>query len=278
MKKWTGPRCALLLGTCKIEIAMRAPSEDMINEQSTLSQAQVQAFYHDNFVDSQVSDFLKLHRSLELLLPGKIIDVGGGCGFFAKALESLTDFKVRVIDMDRQSIDNCTNLGIEAAYGDALNPQFIGDEKIVCFNLILHHLIGKTESDTCVMQKRAISVWGGRCDAIFVNEYIYESFIFTDISGWMIYQVTSSKFLSHLGRLFARVFPSLNANTFGVGVRFRSHSEWRRIFESLGFEIVNTVRGKQEGISLPRRLLLIKNCRRDSFLLVRRDASRKDKH
>jgi hypothetical protein len=94
MKKWTGPRCALPLGTRKIEIAIRRSSEDMINEQSTLSQAQVEAFYHDNFVDSQVRDFLKLHRSLELPLPGKIIDVGGGCGFFAKALEGLSDFKV----------------------------------------------------------------------------------------------------------------------------------------------------------------------------------------
>lgn len=241
-----------------------------MNKQSTLSQAQVQAFYHDNFVDSQVRDFIKLCGSSVIPLPGKVIDVGGGCGFFAKALEELTAFKVRVIDTDRQSIGNCNTLGIEAAYGDALNPKIIGDEKIVCFNLILHHLIGKAEYDTCNMQKRALSVWAGHCDVIFVNEYIYESFLFNDISGWIIYQVTSNHFLSQLGRLFAKILPSLNANTFGVGVRFRSHAEWSKIFESLGFDIVNTVIGKQEDISLPRRLLLIKNCRRDSFMLVQR--------
>jgi hypothetical protein len=39
------------------------------------------------------------------------------------------------------------------------------------------------------------------------------------------------------------------------------------MFESLGFEVIGTAIGKQEGISLPRRLLMIKNCRRDSFLL-----------
>jgi hypothetical protein len=125
------------------------------------------------------------------------------------------------------------------------------------------------------MQKRALSVWAGRCDAIFVNEYIYESFIFNDISGWIIYQVTSNKFLSQLGRSLANIFPSLNANTFGVGVRFRSHAEWCRIFKSLGFDIVDTVIGKQEGISLPRRFLLIKNCRRDSFMLVQRAPNQK---
>jgi hypothetical protein len=61
----------------------------------------------------------------------------------------------------------------------------------------------------------------------------------------------------------------------GPGVRFRSHAEWSRFFESLGFDIVDTVIGKQESISLPRRLLLIKNCRRDSFMLVRRAPDQK---
>lgn len=39
------------------------------------------------------------------------------------------------------------------------------------------------------------------------------------------------------------------------------------MFESLGFDVVDTAIGKQEGISSPLRFLLIKNCRRDSFLL-----------
>jgi hypothetical protein len=56
-------------------------------------------------------------------------------------------------------------------------------------------------------------------------------------------------------------------NTFGVGVRFRSHDEWLEIFTALGLEVLGTVRGAEEVVSLPRRMLLIKSCRRDSFLL-----------
>ena len=44
-------------------------------------------------------------------------------------------------------------------------------------------------------------------------------------------------------------------------------AEWCKLFESLGFKGVGTKTGEEEFVSFPRRLLLIKNCRRDSFLL-----------
>ena len=69
-----------------------------------------------------------------------IVDIGGGCGFFAKALQNRIHLKVRVLDSDSQSIDFCKQEGIEATYGDALKPTVVGDEKLVCFNLILHSL------------------------------------------------------------------------------------------------------------------------------------------
>lgn len=193
--------------------------------------------------------------------------LGGGCGYFAKALQKVTEFKVRVLDSDGWSISYCIQNGVEAIEGDALNPVVMGDEEVVCFNLILHHLVGKSEFETQKLQKRALLAWHAKVLAIFVNEYIYESYIFNGISGWLIFQITSSSVLSKLGGVIAKIVPSLKANTFGVGVRFRSHAEWKALFESLGFEVVAVSKGLHEGVSLPLRLLLIKNCRRDSFLL-----------
>jgi hypothetical protein len=43
-----------------------------------------------------------------------------------------------------------------------------------------------------------------------------------------------------------------------------------RVFQTI---LKANIAGKEEGVSLPRRLLLIKNIRRDSFLLTPRDAS-----
>ena len=67
-----------------------------------------------------------------------IVDMGGGSGFFAKALQNRIHQIVRILDSDSQSIDFCKQEGIEATYGDALKPTIVGDEKLVCFNLILH--------------------------------------------------------------------------------------------------------------------------------------------
>ncbi len=172
-----------------------------------------------------------------------------------------------MLDNDVQSVLICQQAGIEGIQGDALNPPMAGHDNVVCFNMILHHLVGETEEATLDLQSRALSVWHSNVSAIFVNEYIYESFVNLDFTGWLIFRITSSPHLSMLCNLVAKLVPSLNANTFGVGVRFRSHIEWQRIFVSLGFDVVGIVKGKQECVSLARRLLLIKNCRRDSFLL-----------
>lgn len=245
----------------------------MQEKQSKLSQDQIRAFYHDSFVESQVKDFIQLIGTSSNSWQKKVVDVGGGCGYFAKALQDSTSFEVRVIDTDSQSVAYCRQAGLDASVDDALNPTPAGDEFVVCFNLVLHHLVGATEAETRNLQRRALSAWGKRAPSIFVNEYIYESFFLPDISGWLIFQITGNAYLSRFCRLISKIAPSLSANTFGVGVRFRSHVEWREMFQDLGFDIAGTVKGRREGISLPRRLLLIKNCRRDSFLLKPRISS-----
>ncbi len=114
---------------------------------------------------------------------------------------------------------------------------------------------------------RAVTAWKNESVKIFVNEYIYESWI-KNFSGWLIYQITKNKFLSAIGNSISKFVPSLKANTFGVGVRFRSNSEWIDIFKNAGFIVEKEIKGDNELISLPRRILLIKEIRRDSFLLA----------
>lgn len=234
--------------------------------QKILNSDQVAAFYHDQFVEQQVDHFQKIALS-SLGKDRVVVDVGGGCGYFANALKNSFDIAVRVIDMDPLSVSEAQKLGVEATVGDALQPNKKNDEGIACFNLILHHLVSSSDKETLVLQSNAVSSWKGNNVKVFVNEYIYESW-FGNISGWLIYQITKNQFLSAAGRTVSRFVPSLNANTFGVGVRFRSSLEWKRLFERLGFEVVDELKGEKEFISLPRRLLLIKEIRRDSFLLV----------
>jgi hypothetical protein len=234
-------------------------------KQKLLSREQVKAFHHDVFVEEQVSHFMALLGSAARD-PGEVVDVGGGCGFFAQRLSALTGRKVVVLDTDPSSIDACGRVGIEAMYGDALCPEVTGRGNVVTFNLILHHLVGRSERMTQELQCRALGVWRGHARTVFVNEYIYESYL-GNFSGWFIYQVTKNQLLSWLARAVATLVPSLKANTFGVGVRFRTHREWLRLFESAGYVVKSVITGAEDPVSPARRMLLIKHSRRDSFLL-----------
>ena len=111
-----------------------------------------------------------------------------------------------------------------------------------------------------------MAYWSDLPVKLFINEYIYDSYIGT-IAGRLIYEITSSKLLSSAGRFIARIVPSLRANTFGIGVRFRAHAEWTALFESLGYTVSAHRRGTEEKVSFPRRMLFIRSCRRDSYLL-----------
>lgn len=234
-----------------------------LGSQQTLSPEQIEAFYHDQFVDDQIRDFEALRDAGELT---RVVDIGGGVGHFARSLAERTRIATRVIDMDPVSVQRCRTSGVEAMEGDAIAPEMMGDESVACFNLILHHLVGKDEKTTRALQVQALRAWLGQVRYVFVNEYIYQSFV-SNMSGKLIYLITSSKTLSAIGKGVARVVPSLRANTFGIGVRFRAHEEWRTLFAEAGYKVTATRLGANETISLPLRALLIKHIRRDSFRL-----------
>lgn len=235
--------------------------------QEILSHKQIEAFFHDEFVEDQARHFIDLMRASGRA-PVSVTDVGGGCGFFARRVSDLARCRVRVIDSDETSVAVCRSAGVEAVLGNALSPQINGDEDVVAFNLVLHHLVGRSERITRDLQRTALMVWQDRASSVFVNEYCYEAYV-GNVSGWLIYQITKNSVLSRLGRAVSRFVPSLRANTFGVGVRFRGHGEWTRLFEEAGFVVKSTRIGNSEVVSLARRMLLIRSIRRDSFLLVR---------
>jgi hypothetical protein len=197
---------------------------------------------------------------------GVVVDVGGGRGFFAGGLLREHGVRTRVVDTDASAIEAALQAGVEAEIGDALTPRPKGDEAVICFNLVLHHLVGRSELETRNLQVAALRAWRGKSSEIFVNEQIYDSF-FGDLSGRLIFGITSNPILSGLARQLARLAPSLQANTFGVGVRFRSQQSWRQLFTEAGFKVSGVRIGAPDRVSAPRRLLMIRSTRRDSFRL-----------
>jgi hypothetical protein len=232
--------------------------------QRKLDSTQIDAFKHDAFVEDQVRDFSNL--AFAAAGDGVVVDVGGGVGYFAHSVATRLKRPVRMIDADPGSVAHARRHGVNAEVGDAVAPTIRGDEDVVCFNLILHHLIDANEAGTRALQVKALTVWRGKTKAVFVNEYIYQSFVGT-ASGALIYAITSNAFLSAILKHVGKIIPAFRANTFGVGVRFRAHEEWVKLFAEAGYRVVKTQIGVPERISMPWRGLLIKTIRRDSFLL-----------
>lgn len=238
----------------------------MSSGQRKLSDEQAQAFRHDYFVGSQVRAYLVLVPAV-VAAPRAVVDIGGGVGSFAQALKEAANAHVRVLDADPACVRACEAKAVPATLGDAISPHIQGDEDVVCFNLILHHLVGDNERATRNLQLGALAAWRNQVRAVFVHESVYDSYLF-GLSGRAIYFITGSAVLSLVARVVGKFVPSLKANTLGVGVRFRGQAEWIRIFSAAGYRVVRVVPGSEEGSPLTRRLLLIRSCRRDSFLLV----------
>lgn len=240
--------------------------------QKILTADQLEGFYHDQFVKDQVGHFqeIVLGRFSCEMASEAVVDIGGGVGFFASAVKGALGVNIRVVDMDPVSVDRCISSGIDAAIGDAVSYEPRPDESFACFNLILHHLVGKSERDTCELQVAALAGWVRNARCVFVNEYIYESYV-DGFSGRAIYEVTSSRTLSALARLISVFIPSFRANTFNVGVRFRSDSEWRALFERAGYNVEDSREGALEYVSPFLRVLLIKSIRRSSYMLQPKD-------
>jgi hypothetical protein len=239
--------------------------------QVTLGDKQIAAFNTDRNASEQAARFIRFSQAVGGIAPGRfVVDVGGGNGYFARELHARTGWSVRVIDSDEKSIDGCKALaiaGVEAVVGDAIAPQIRGDEGAAAFNLVLHHLIGRTEADTAMLQEKSLRAWRGRVPFLMVSEISYDSLAF-DLTGKVIFAVTSSKLLSKIAGVVGKFVPSLRANTLGVGVRFRSKREWLSFFDRSGYRVLEVVEGEPEPISIPLRFLFVKQIRSDFFLLV----------
>jgi hypothetical protein len=232
--------------------------------QRVLSANQLGSFYHSQFVSDQIDHFTSLIGSEAGRL---VLDIGGGVGFFAQGLHERLGLPVRVVDLDPVSIEKCRQRGIDAVQSDATGIVPTGDESVVCFNLILHHLVGSDARSTWKLQSKALALWRSQRVKVFVNEYIYESFV-PGFSGALIYGITSSKWLSTVARLVSKIVPAFRANTLGVGVRFRGEAEWVKLFREAGFTVEGRITGQRERVDLPLRALLIRSINRSSFLLV----------
>lgn len=248
----------------------------MADVQRVLSEEATEAFDHGWLFPAQVQHFAEL-TGYAADEPFRVLDVGGGTGLFAQELrQKFTQCSVTILDLSQWSVDKAKARGVTAVLGSILDPPAsltVQRFDVVVFNMILHHLVGDSDNLTEQNQKQALRVAasllssGGR---IIFNEYCYSGFMYDDVSGRLIYELTSSKALAGVIRAIGRLFPKhLSANTVGVGVRFRPLRRWEQLGAASGLVLQRTLDGPPDPPSLVRRVsLLIREVRRSSAVFV----------
>ncbi len=237
--------------------------------QMTLSAESLAEFYHDDFAQEQVDDLGALAgRSM---LDATIVDLGGGVGHFSELLRTQHRADASVLDMDGESVRRCLLRGVPALIGDAITTRAADGNDFAAFNMILHHLVAPGFRATEELQTAALAnlaIRGGP-KRVFVSEFVYEGYVLNWPAA-LIFAVTSSKALSTAASSVARFIPSLRANTFGVGVRFRAAPDWARMFARSGWRVSAHRTHPSGPIGVAKLVALgLRSWRRDSFLLER---------
>jgi hypothetical protein len=138
------------------------------------------------------------------------------------------------------------------ASADEMDSLEKGAYDVVFFNWVLHHLVGRSHSESidniCSALRRAKALLSptGR---ISIFENMYDGQVIDWLPSRLIYRLTASKVLEPLTRRFG-------ANTAGVGVCFVSKRGWDRIFADVGLQVLHYSDEPPWDIPLHRRVLL----------------------
>jgi len=153
------------------------------------------------------------------------LDVGGGNGKFAdKLLSHYPKARGTVLDNSELLLSRNQQNPRKSLICDSVEnlSKLQGKYDIVCFNWLLHHLVGNSYSETrkniSTALEAVIPLLSER-GRISIFENMYNGLIFDGLPSYLIFTLTSSKALAGFTR-------KMGANTAGVGVCFLSRKQW----------------------------------------------------
>jgi hypothetical protein len=204
-----------------------------------LNEEQVEAFDKEYVNNNR---WVPIKRCIDRDFPDgqfSFLDLGGGNGIFAdRMLASYPKSAGVVLDNSPLLLDrNRPSARKRVVLGSVENLACIDLTKydLVFFNWVLHHLVSRSfarsrENIDCALRSvMALLTERGR---VSISENMYNGLVIDGLPGWIVYQLTSAKTISWLTK-------KGGANTAGVGVCFRSYSEWCSTIQRIGFRILD---------------------------------------
>jgi ubiquinone/menaquinone biosynthesis C-methylase UbiE len=168
----------------------------------------------------------------------KFLDLGGGNGLFAdRVLANYPKSTCVVLDSSRSLLNkNKLHSRKRTVFDSVENLHRYVDEKydLIFFNWLLHHLVGKTYSQSKENIKRTLrsakSLLANE-GRLSIYENMYNGLIIDRAPSWIVYHLTSSKAMAKLVKR--------RANTAGVGVCFFSYKRWCSVLRQSGFRVLD---------------------------------------
>jgi O-methyltransferase domain len=196
------------------------------------------------------------------------LDVGGGNGVFAdRLLEYYPNAKGTVLDnaqvlLDKNQINPRKTIICDSVENlNSIKTKY----DLICFNWLLHHLIGNSYSETRKNMSTAINAViplltpHGK---VSIFENMYNGLAINGLPSQIIFTLTSSKAISGL-------IKKMGANTAGVGVCFLSQKQWIETINKTGLKLLKYTDDEKWIIPVKWRVFLhIGNIRCGHFWLT----------
>ena len=200
----------------------------------------------------------------------RFLDVGGGNGLFVdRLLENYPNSRGTLLDNSQLLLNkNKTNSRKKKICDSVENLSNLeGKYDLICFNWLLHHLVGnsywETRKNISIALGDAISLltYRGR---ISIFENMYNGLIFDGLPSHLIFNLTYNKTIASL-------IKKMGANTAGVGVCFLSRKQWIKVINRINnLELLQYTDDKKWNIPLKRQIFLhVGNTRCGHFWLTK---------
>ncbi|HWZ64326.1 MAG TPA: class I SAM-dependent methyltransferase [Steroidobacteraceae bacterium] len=195
------------------------------------------AAFDTEYVEGNRWDVVK--RLIEKDFPDgrfRFLDVGGGTGRFAdRLLSSFPHASGAVLDNSEMLLSKNASHDRKQLICDSVEKLSTFSDKfdLVCVHWLLHHVVSSTYTKTTgnqLMTLQALRTLLGTGGRISMYENLFEGWVFKSLPGRIIYELTAARSISKMVR-------GMGANTAGVGVCFRSMSEWQQVIANAGLAV-----------------------------------------
>lgn len=190
----------------------------------------------------------------------RILDVGGGAGYFVSQLHQVLSSSNTYIVADTHRYDTWDdeNTGITYCQCDAAQLSSVFEKEsfdyIFC-NMLFHHLVTASYQESALIRevclKEILHVLKADGKLCIVDNFC-DGYLHDQLSSRLIFHMTTCK-----NPLLVRLFFKLGSNSAGVGVCMLSEKMWMTMLTNAGLNCLSLIKEADDGLGLMKKVLLM---------------------